>query len=65
MVSSSGCILKLMLEKALEKCFPDEERSAAAWRVVAVDLNGVKERINVLDLDCCDCFDGGPESGGD
>jgi hypothetical protein len=60
MVSSGGCILK---KKAAGECFPDEEGSAAAWRVVAVELDGVKEGMNALCLDYSDCFDSGPESG--
>ena len=45
-------------KETAEERLPDEGWSAAAWRMVTVELNEMEERKDVLDLDCCDGLDG-------
>ena len=45
-------------EKIAEEGLPDEVWSAAACRLVTVELDEVEEWLDFLGLDCRDCLDG-------
>ena len=60
-VSTGGWMVNLMLKRRLRRSVFQTKNGVQrrdGWRRSTVELNGVIEWIDVLNLDCCDGLDG-------